>query len=124
MSPLSRRFLYTAAVFLAVGVGLGLVLLVRRELLGRWPSPYLISGHAHLVLVGAVLETILGTALWMFPRPIRRELPESAGVAIAAWWLLTAGTTLRALAECLRAGSALGVLRPDEPLFIPDSRWC
>lgn len=111
MAPLSRRFLVTAAVFLAAGVCLGLVLLARRELLDRWPNPYLVSSHAHLILVGAVLETILGTALWLFPRPARTVAPESMAVALTSWWMLTLGTAVRAIAECLRAASAFDVLR-------------
>ena len=111
MSPLSRRYLHSAAVFLGVGIALGLVLLVRRELLGRWPEPYLVSAHAHLILVGAVLETILGTALWMFPRPVPGTRPGGTGRATLAWWVLTAGTALRAVAESLRAVSTLGVVR-------------
>ncbi len=110
MSPLTRRFLVTAAAFLLLGVGLGLVLLVRRELGGQWPTRGLIDAHSHLILVGTVMELIIGVAWWLFPRPVggRAAVPETA-VAIA-WWALTVGTAARALGEAVAAG-------------IPGGRW-
>lgn len=73
MSPLSRRFLATAAAFLGGGLALGLWLLIGRELRGIWPSPLLVSAHTHLLVVGTILSTILGTALWLFPRPLKND---------------------------------------------------
>ncbi len=111
MQPLTRRFLITAAGFLIAGITLGLALLVNRELFTTWPSPFLVSAHTHLLLVGAVLEMILGTALWLFPRApgtAMTPLPRSAGVS---WWSLTCGTTIRALAEAGRAWSDSSHLR-------------
>ena len=63
-----RRFIKTAIGFLAAGVALGVYMLIRRELFGVWPDPYLVSAHAHAVLVGFVMFLILGVALWLFPR--------------------------------------------------------
>ncbi|MHB1327389.1 MAG: hypothetical protein ACYC2K_04230 [Gemmatimonadales bacterium] len=104
MSALSRRFLITAALFLASGIGVGLWLLMARELLGRWPTPYQISVHTHLILVGAVIQTILGTALWLFPRPPRARRPRREWFGEVAWWAITLGTVARALAEYHRTG--------------------
>jgi hypothetical protein len=136
MPPLTRRFLATAAAFLLTGVGLGFVMLVRRDLLAAWPSRDLISAHTHLILVGAMLETIIGTAWWFFPRPGRLDPAAPAWAAEAAWWLLTLGTALRAVAEATGmrgwlavaggAGQLLGIgaavvalrrrVRPSRPL--------
>lgn len=102
MPPITRRFLATAAGFLVLGVVLGLVLLVRRELFDRRPEPGLVSVHAHLILVGAVMELIIGVAWWFFPRPLRDDPPASLAGVVTAWWALTAGTLLRAGAEASR----------------------
>jgi heme/copper-type cytochrome/quinol oxidase subunit 1 len=104
--PLTRRYLATAAVFLLVGVALGLWLLIRRELAGRWPEPGLVSAHTHLILVGAVMELIIGVAWWFFPRPLRRDPPASIAAVTLAWWLLTLGTAARAVGESAAALSA------------------
>ncbi len=111
MSPLSRRFLATAAFFLVSGLGLGFWMLVRRELFGIWPAPHLVSAHAHLVLVGAVMETILGVAIWLFPRPARDDSRYRPWLAEAAWWLISGGTVLRAVTEASRAWSDSTALR-------------
>ncbi len=103
MSELSRRFLLSAALFMAGGIGIGLWLLVSRELLGRWPTPYQISVHTHLILVGAVIQTILGTALWLFPRPPKALRPKREWFGEIAWWAITLGTIVRAAAEYHRA---------------------
>ena len=111
MPATSRWFLASAALALLLGVTLGLVLLVRRELLGAWPQPHLVSAHAHLVLVGSVMPTIAGVALWMFPLP-RRGAPRPAPwLAWGGWLGLGPGTLLRAAAEGSRAWSDAAALR-------------
>jgi heme/copper-type cytochrome/quinol oxidase subunit 1 len=109
--PVTRRFLATAALSLLLGLSLGLWLLVRRELFGIWPTPHLTSAHAHLVLVGTVMQVIAGVALWMFPLP-RRGTPvvQEPPWAMIGWWCLAPGTLLRAGAEVARATSTASVL--------------
>lgn len=101
MPSLTRRFLATAALCLIAGMVIGLVLLLQRELGGRWPTPLAISAHTHLLLVGGVLEVIFGTALWFFPRPAPGAWPIPTWVGEFAWTCLTAGTIIRAAAELL-----------------------
>ena len=111
MPPLVRRFLKTAILFLLFGIGLGVYMLVRRELDGAWASPWWISAHTHALLVGFVMMMILGVALWMFP-------PGPGGPAIrsasreAAYWFLTVGTAGRVAGELLpRPTSAVAGIR-------------
>ncbi len=110
MPLVTRRLLASAALSLLLGLGLGLWMLLRRELLGIWPTPYMVSAHTHLVLVGTVMQVIAGVALWMFPLPRRGEAPVPERLGMLGWWLLTPGTLLRAMAELARAGS-------DEPVL-------
>ncbi len=111
MPTLVRWYLKTAIAFLAIGLILGAVMIVRRELGGAYPSSYLISAHTHALLVGFMLMMIFGVALWMFPRPAggdRLALPPAATVAYV---LLAGGTLARFAGEIARTWSAAPALR-------------
>lgn len=103
MYTLVRRFIKTGIAFLALGLGLGVFMLVQRELRGVWPSPYLVSAHTHALLAGFVLYLILGVALWLFPRAEREDTRYRPERVAAAYWVLTAATALRVGAEVWRA---------------------
>ncbi|HEU0301819.1 MAG TPA: hypothetical protein VFR37_20360 [Longimicrobium sp.] len=103
MYTLVRRFIKTGITFLGLGVVLGVYMLVRRELMGTWPNPYLVSAHAHAIMAGFVLYLILGVALWLFPRAERGDARYRPGRIEAAYWVLTVGTALRIAGEVSRA---------------------
>jgi hypothetical protein len=67
--------------FLVAGLLIGGYLLVRRELAGLHATPYEISAHTHLILVGFVMMMILGVALWLFPRPAKEDATYSPAAA-------------------------------------------
>lgn len=102
MHTLVRRFLKTGISFLGIGLLLGGWMMIRRELAGAYPSPYMISAHTHAILVGFVMMMILGVALWLFPRPEKGDERYDPQVAEAAYWLLTLGTAVRVVGELLR----------------------
>jgi heme/copper-type cytochrome/quinol oxidase subunit 1 len=102
MHSLVRRFIKTAVAFLFVGLVLGVWMIVQRELLGRYPSAYMISAHTHAILVGFVMSMILGVALWLFPRPAKGDRHYRPALAEAAYWLLLSGTVIRVAGELLR----------------------
>ncbi|HEY0970639.1 MAG TPA: cbb3-type cytochrome c oxidase subunit I [Gemmatimonadales bacterium] len=102
MHTLVRQYVKTAILFLAVGLVVGGWMVVRRELFGRFPTPYEVSAHTHAILVGFVMMMILGVALWLFPRPDRNDVRYSPRAAEVAYWLLTAGTAGRVVGELLR----------------------
>lgn len=108
MYTLVRRFIKTGIAFLAAGIALGVFMLVRREIWGVWPSPYLVSAHAHALLAGFGLYLILGVALWLFPRAERGDRRYRPERIEAAYWLLTAATALRLATEVSRAWMAGG----------------
>lgn len=110
MYTLVRRFIKTGIVFLFAGLALGAWLLVRRELLGVWPHPHLVSAHAHAVFVGFVMFLIFGVALWLFPRAPKEDRRYRPARIEAAYWILAASTGIRFVAEAARAWSASGVL--------------
>lgn len=105
MYSLVRRFIKTGISFLAAGVALGLYMLVRRELFAEWPHPYLVSAHAHAVLVGFVMFLILGVGLWLFPRAAKGDDRYRPARVEAAYWVLMPSTAARFAAELARAWS-------------------
>lgn len=56
-----RRFIKTGIGFLVVGLAIGAVMIVRRELYGIYAEPHLSSAHAHAVQLGFVMILILGS---------------------------------------------------------------
>jgi heme/copper-type cytochrome/quinol oxidase subunit 1 len=111
MHSLVRRYIKTAILFLAVGLALGAWLIVRRELGGHTPAPYLVSAHTHSILVGFMMMMILGVALWVFPRPDRENARYRPAVAEVAYYLITVGTAARTGGEILRDTRSDGWLR-------------
>jgi len=111
MDPLVQRYLKTAIGFLALGLGLGALMIVRRELEGVYPPSYWISAHTHALLVGFVMMMIQGVALWMFPRPERGDVRYRPGLAEAAYWLVALSTGVRVGSELLRPGVDAPALR-------------
>jgi len=107
---MARRFIKTGFGFLTIGLLTGVGLLLPREVLGVWPSPYLVSAHTHLVLVGFVMFMILGVALWLFPRPRPDDRRYRPGRIAAVYWCLTVGTGLRFAGEVLHTVTAGGWL--------------
>lgn len=110
MYTLVRRFIKTGIAFLFLGLALGAWLLVRRELMGVWPHPHLVSAHAHAVFVGFVLFLIFGVALWLFPRAAKDDTRYSPARIEAAYWILAVSTAVRFVTEAARAWSESSVL--------------
>jgi cbb3-type cytochrome oxidase subunit 1 len=102
MHTLVRRYIKTAILFLAVGLGIGTWMMIRRELFDRYPTPYEISAHTHAVFVGFVMELILGVALWLFPRPAKDDTRYRPALITTAYWLLTIATAARIAGELAR----------------------
>lgn len=102
MHSLVRRFLKTAILFLITGLTIGGWMIIQRELIGTYPSPYIVSAHTHAILVGFVMMMILGVALWLFPRPDKSDERYQPRVADIAYWLLTVGTAVRIAGELAR----------------------
>lgn len=111
MHSLVRRYIKTAIGFLVLGLAIGIWMLVRRELYGAYATPFETSAHTHALLVGFVMEMILGVALWLFPRPEKGNVRYKPRVAEAAYWLLTLGTAVRVVGELARPFVASLALR-------------
>ena len=112
MPPLVRRYIKTSFVFLALGLLLGGWITVGEFVLGVYPPRLLITAHVHLLLVGFMLMIVMGVATWMFPRPAREDTRYRPGLAEAVYWVMTASTAVRAVAETLASWSDAGAVRP------------
>ena len=99
MTPLVRRYIKTSFVFLLAGLALGGYISVAQFALGVYPPRLLTTAHAHLLLVGFMLMMVMGVATWMFPRPARDDARYRPELAETVYWVMTAATALRALAE-------------------------
>jgi hypothetical protein len=94
-----RWMIKTSLVYLFLGILIGLLTFLS----GRIPQLAWISKwrtvHVHLILVGSVIQIIMGVALWMFPR--RKEPPgwttEREGMTLYVGF--NAGTVVRSLFE-------------------------
>ena len=94
-----RWMIKTSLIYLFVGVLMGLLMYLAH----RFPALGWISNwrtaHVHLILVGSVIQMIMGVALWMFPR--RKESPrwttEQEGMALYS--AFNAGTLTRSAFE-------------------------
>jgi cbb3-type cytochrome oxidase subunit 1 len=110
VTPLVRRYVKTSFVFLLAGLLIGAYLITAQFVFDAYPPRLFTTAHAHLLLVGFMLMMVMGVATWMFPRPARDDTRYRPELAETVYWVMTAATALRALAEVTVAlTGALGV---------------
>jgi hypothetical protein len=94
-----RWMIKTSLVYLFLGILIGFLTFLSQRIpeltwVSRWRTV-----HVHLILVGSVIQIIMGVALWMFPR--RKEPPgwttEREGMRLYVGF--NAGTVVRSLFE-------------------------
>ena len=102
MPPLTRWFVKTSFVYLALALLAGLWLAVlsaaRLDLIGGIFPVYI-----HLLVFGWLTQLIFGVAFWMFPKYSNEKPRRSEWLG---WWtygLLNAGLILRAVAEPIQS---------------------
>jgi len=93
-----RLMLKTAFIYLLIGMLLGLLMYLSPVLPN---APYLLlrTTHVHLILVGAVMQIIMGVALWMFPREKAPPHFTSEKSGMILYFVFNAGTLIRAVCE-------------------------
>jgi len=94
-----RWMIKTSLVYLFVGVLLGLLIFLADLFPSlQWARNWR-TVHVHLILMGSVIQMIMGVALWMFPR--RREPPPvtSEREGMTLYVAFNAGTVIRSLFE-------------------------
>ena len=103
MPRLTRYFIKTAFIYLALSLMLGAVLAARSALALPDELAAFSPVFFHLFMVGWVTQLIFGMLFWMLPK-YSRELPRGhEKVAWAAYWLINSGLVLRIVGEPLAA---------------------
>jgi len=103
MPRLTRYFIKTALLYLALALVLGLLLAARAAL--DLPAEFaaLSPVFFHVFMVGWVTQLIFGMLFWMLPK-YSKELPRGhEKLAWAAYWLINSGLVLRIIGEPLTA---------------------
>ncbi len=98
MPRTSRWFIRASLVYLALGFTLGAMLLFNKGVPLAPAVARLLPAHVEFLLVGWVIQLVMGVATWIFPR---FGVPHSAYGSEAAAWLafalVNAGVWLAAL---------------------------
>ncbi len=102
MPTLTRWFVKTSLVYLALALVTGLLLAMQPVL--DLPAPdELFSVYVHLLVFGWLTQLVFGVVYWMFPK---YSAAQPRGSELLGWWtygLLNAGLILRAIAEPIQA---------------------
>lgn len=107
MPLLTRLFIKTGLAYFAVAMLMGLALLAQ-PILGLPPVVGLFHPvYLHLLMVGWVLQLIIGVIYWMFPKQSKERPRGSDRLAWLVYVCLNAGLLLRI------AGEPLTAARPD-----------
>ncbi|MCC6802965.1 MAG: cbb3-type cytochrome c oxidase subunit I [Anaerolineae bacterium] len=101
MPLLSRTFIKTGLAYFVVGLMVGVLYLGRDTF--RLPSQFglLYPVYIHLLMVGWVMQLILGVVYWMFPKQSKERPRGSETLGWTVFWLLNVGLILRAISEPL-----------------------
>ncbi len=103
MHTIVRWYIRTSVFFLAVGLALGIGMVIQKELNGTFPNQQLITAHTHVILVGFVILMIMGVAQWMFPRPLKDDSHYSPDLARYVFYTVSLGVLVRTVAEIVSA---------------------
>ncbi len=97
-----RRLIRAALACLGLGVVLGFLMYAEPLAPDVVLAPYIRTVHVHLILVGGVIQMIMGVALWMFPRYADAPHYTSERSGMALFLIFNAGTILRSVGDALR----------------------
>jgi cbb3-type cytochrome oxidase subunit 1 len=98
MPPLTRWFVKTSFVYLALALITGLLLAVQ-SIFRLTMLSSLFPVYIHLFVLGWLTQLIFGVVFWMFPK---YSAQQPRGSETLGWWtyaLLNLGLVLRAVAE-------------------------
>jgi len=95
MSRVSAWFVRTSLCHLACGFAIGALMLANKGLLfAAWPWS-LRGAHIEMLLMGWMVQMVMGVAIWIFPRfGMRQTSPDGAVTAWLAFGLLNSGVVL------------------------------
>ncbi|MBI3979771.1 MAG: hypothetical protein HY331_16460 [Chloroflexi bacterium] len=96
MPRLPQLFIRTALGFFAAGILAGGTILFLKAFGVGVPYVFVVE-HVHVLMVGFMVNMVMGVAYWMFPRP--RGVRYDERLAMAGYWALNVGLVVRVVAE-------------------------
>ena len=101
MPRLTRYFIKTALIYLALALVLGLLLAARAAF--DWPDEFaaLSPVFFHVLMVGWAVQLIFGMLFWMLPKYSKERPRGNETFAWAAFVLINSGLVLRVFGEPL-----------------------
>lgn len=105
-----RWFIKSALAYLGFGFLLGGILLTYKAVAGRAVPSQWVAIHVHALLVGFMVQLVMGVGYWMFPRIKDHWFAERW--AAVSWALLNVGLLLRFVSEPYVFGDWRVVARP------------
>lgn len=91
MTTTSRYFIKTSFLFMVLGMVCGVW--QYGHIVFNWYSPGTLSfAHAHIMLIGGMMNMIIGVACWFFPRSKRGYRVYNPKVMWISYWSLTLST--------------------------------
>lgn len=103
MPLLSRTFIKAGLIYFVVGLMAGVLYFARSTFNLPANLSALYPVYIHLLMVGWVMQLILGVVYWMFPKYSKERPRGSETLGWVVFWLLNAGLILRAVGEPLIA---------------------
>ena len=102
MPTLTRWFVKTSFVYLALALLAGL-LLAAQSTLGLTVPDEFFSVYVHLLVFGWLTQLVFGVVFWMFPKYSAERPRGSETLGWLTYALLNSGLILRAIAEPVQA---------------------
>ncbi|HLF03171.1 MAG TPA: hypothetical protein VI547_14405 [Anaerolineales bacterium] len=99
MPRLTRWFIKTALAYFVVGLLVGVLVMARSVVALPALVGALGPAYFHLLMVGWVMQLIIGVAFWMFPKFTTEQPRGSETLGWATYILLNAGLILRVIGE-------------------------
>ena len=100
MTKTSCYFIKTA--FLCFGLGMASGLWQYGHYVFNWFVPTtLIMAHTHIILIGGIMNMIIGVAIWFFPRTKKGYRYYNPNLIWTLFWLLNFSTMFRFIIEIL-----------------------
>jgi hypothetical protein len=100
MTKTSRYFIKTS--FLCFGLGMMSGIWQYGHYVYDWTAPHtLIMAHTHIILIGGVMNMIIGVATWFFPRSKKGYRFYNPQFMWSLYWVLSFATIGRFVVEIL-----------------------
>jgi len=107
MPLLSRLYIRASLIYFAIGITIGALILIEKGTAWDPQLWRLLPVHIELVLLGWMLQLVMGVAYWILPRSGLPPVRKRPALATAAFVLLNLGILLHVYDILLVSGNTL-----------------